>query len=62
MLAYRTFLKTVKGPDRRRVIVNLKLDSNKLPTRCNNFPVYYPDVYLELNMFRAFSRQSLGAQ
>jgi hypothetical protein len=25
--------------------------SNKSPTRCNNFPVYYPDVYLQLNMF-----------
>jgi len=29
---------------------------NKSPTRCNNFPVYYRDVYLQLNMFRAFSR------
>jgi hypothetical protein len=37
-------------------------NSNKSPTRCNNFPVYYPDVYLQLNMFRAFSRPSLGAQ
>jgi hypothetical protein len=27
-------------------------NSNKLPTRCNNFPVYYPDVYLQLNMFQ----------
>jgi hypothetical protein len=27
--------------------------SNKSPTRCNNFPVYYPDVYLQLNTFRA---------
>jgi hypothetical protein len=26
------------------------------------FPVYYPEVYLELNMFRAFSRPSSGAQ
>ena len=32
------------------------------PTRCNNFSVYYPDVYLQLNMFRAFSRPSSGAQ
>jgi hypothetical protein len=23
---------------------------------------YYPDVYLQLNMFRAFSRPSSGAQ
>jgi hypothetical protein len=36
--------------------------SNKSPTRCNNFPVYYPDVYLQLNMFRAFPRASSGAQ
>jgi len=36
--------------------------SNKSPTRYNNFPVYYPDVYLQLNMFRAFSRPSSGAQ
>ena len=35
---------------------------NKSPTRCNNFPVYYPDVYLQFNMFRAFSRLSSGAQ
>jgi hypothetical protein len=35
---------------------------NKSPTRCNNFPVYYPDVYLQLNMFRTFSRPSSGAQ
>jgi hypothetical protein len=26
------------------------------------FSVYYPDVYLQLNMFRAFSRPSSGAQ
>jgi len=37
-------------------------NSNKSPTRCNNFPVYYPDVYLQLNMFQAFSRPSSGAQ
>ena len=30
-------------------------NSNKSPTWCNIFPVYYPDVYLQLNMFRAFS-------
>jgi hypothetical protein len=37
-------------------------NSNKSPTRFNNFPVYYPDVYLQLNMFRAFSRPSSRAQ
>jgi hypothetical protein len=35
---------------------------NKPLTRCNNFPVYYPDVYLQLNMFRAFTRLSSGVQ
>jgi hypothetical protein len=37
-------------------------NSNKSPTRCNNFSVYYPDVCLQLNTFRAFSRPSSGAQ
>ena len=37
-------------------------NSNKSPTRCNNFPVYYPDVYLQLDKFRAFTRPSSGAQ
>jgi hypothetical protein len=36
--------------------------SVKSPTRYNNFPVYYPDVYLQLNMFQAFSCPSSGAQ
>jgi len=39
-----------------------QVNSNKSPTRCNNFSVYYSDVYLQLNMFRAFSRPSSGAQ
>jgi len=38
------------------------MNSNKSPTRCSNFPVYYPDVYLQLNMFRASSRPSSGSQ
>ena len=37
-------------------------NSNKSTTCCNNFSVYYPDVCLQLNMFRAFSRPSSGAQ
>jgi hypothetical protein len=28
----------------------------------NNFPVYYPDVCLQPNLFRAFSRPSSGTQ
>ena len=38
------------------------IDSNKSPTRCKNFSVYYPDVYLQLNLFRALSCPSSGAQ
>jgi hypothetical protein len=26
------------------------------------FPVYYPDVYLQLNMFQVFSHPSSGTQ
>jgi hypothetical protein len=37
-------------------------NSNKSPTWCNSFSVYYSDVCLQLNMFRAFSRPSSGAQ
>jgi hypothetical protein len=37
-------------------------NSNKSPTWCNNFSVNYPDVCLQLNMFRAFSRPSSGAK
>ena len=37
-------------------------NSNKSPAWCNNFSVYYPDVCLQLNTFRAFSRPSSGAQ
>jgi len=37
-------------------------NSNKSPTWCNNFSVYYPDICLQLNMFRAFSRPSSGAE
>ena len=37
-------------------------NSNKSPSWCNSFSVYYPDVCLQLNMFRAFPCPSLGAQ
>ena len=37
-------------------------NSNKSPTWCNNFSLYYPDVCLQLNMFRAFPRPPSGAQ
>ena len=32
------------------------------PTRSNNFSILLLDVYVQLNMFRAFSRPSSGAQ
>jgi hypothetical protein len=41
---------------------NFTFNSNKLSTWCNNFSVYYSDVCLQLNMFRAFSRSLSGAQ
>jgi len=41
---------------------NSLLTSNKSPTRCNNFPIYYPDIYLQLKMFRALSLPSSEAQ
>ena len=37
-------------------------NSNKSPTWCNNLSVYYPDVCLQPNVFRAFPRPSSGAQ
>jgi len=37
-------------------------NSNKSPTWWNNFSVYYPNVFLQLNKFRAFFRPSSGAQ
>jgi hypothetical protein len=36
-------------------------NSNNSPTWCNNFSIYYPDFFLQLIMFRAFSRPSSGA-
>jgi len=32
------------------------------PNRCNNFSSLFLDVYSQLNMFRASSRPSSGAQ
>jgi hypothetical protein len=32
------------------------------PTRCDNFSSLLLDVYVQLNVFRAFSRPSSGAQ
>jgi len=41
---------------------NFKFHSNKSPTWSNNFSVYYPEVCLKINMFRALPRPSSGAQ
>ena len=41
---------------------SFKFNSNKSPTWCNNSSAYYPDVCLQLSMFRAFFCPSSGAQ
>ena len=59
------FLSKAKKKTRHKLTIwhrSLTFNSNKLPSWCNNFSVYYPDVCLQLNMFRAFSRPSSGAQ
>jgi len=69
VINYQTTLRNIPEERRSALLVlslcDLKVNrnnSNKSPTRGNNFPVYYPDVYLQLNKFRAFSRPSSGAQ
>jgi len=42
-------------------IVNMSIPINQ-PTRCNNFLSLLLDLYVRLNMFRASSRPSSGAQ
>ena len=45
---------------------NIKTDNSSIqinqPTRCNNSSSLLLDVYVQLNMFRASSRPSSGAQ
>ena len=43
-------------------IVYIFMCSNKSPIRCNSFSSFLLDVCLQLNMFRASSRPSSGAQ
>ena len=38
---------------KKKQTTSFSQNSNKSPTRCNSFPVYYPYVYLQLNMFQA---------
>jgi hypothetical protein len=54
--AYKTLLGRSKE---RSVKISIQIDHQPDATV---FSVYYPDVYLQLNMFRAFSRPSSGAQ
>ena len=57
--------KRLRTPHQRRLFILMANEwdnSNKSPTRCNNFLVYYPGIYLQVNMFRAFSRPSSGAR
>jgi hypothetical protein len=51
---YMSFVQMAVIPP--RIFEFSTINSNKSPTRCNNFLVHYPDVYLKFNMFRAFSR------
>ena len=43
------------------LLVSLSIPINQ-PTKCNNFSSLLLDVYVRLNMFRASSRPSSGAQ
>ena len=65
MLAYNFWSEKNRGFVREILTFwhrSFTFNSNKSPTWCNNFSVYYPDVCLQLNMFRAFSRPSSGAR
>ena len=55
------FIRTSSGTFTATVSTT-QANSNKSPTTCNNLSVYYPDVYLQLNMFRALSRPTSGVQ
>jgi hypothetical protein len=65
-MAHESSLPCLQEPGTRlyskSLIHSIDFNSNKSPTRCNSFPFYYPDVYLQLNKFRTFSRPSSGAQ
>jgi len=54
-------LKPVQKFSKINFYINLITQLNQ-PTRCNNFSNLLLDVYVQLNMFRAFSRPSSGAQ
>jgi len=42
-------------------LIKKEIQTNRQPD-VTVFQFYYPDVYLQINMFRAFSRPSSGAQ
>jgi hypothetical protein len=55
------------GLEKRKALLtfwhpSFTFNSNKSSTWRNSFSVYYPDVSLQLKMFRAFFRPSSGAQ
>jgi hypothetical protein len=49
-------------PRKRTVSFYIVVFQINQPTRCNNFSSLSDDVYVQLNMFRAVSRPSSGAQ
>jgi len=49
------FFKVFKSVHHHKIQINHQIEAK-------NSPVYYPDIYLQLNMFRASSRPSSGAQ
>jgi hypothetical protein len=62
LLFHQTKLESLRRETTIKLYSASVFNSNKSPTRCNRFPVYYPDAYLQLNVFRTFSRPSSGAQ
>jgi hypothetical protein len=55
VLKFKCKIKVCKFVHHRTIQINHQPDAN-------NFSVYYPDVCLQLNMFRTFFRPSSGAQ
>jgi len=55
-------MNNIKKPVQTHSKYKYTYKSDKSPTRCNNFFIILLDVYLQLNMFRASSCPSSGAQ
>ena len=54
----QSFLIKIQAPSKHQI----SFFQVNQPTRCNNFSSLFLDVYVQLNMFRASSRPSPGAQ